>query len=652
MRTLLGFALIITAGLIILATPANADDTIYDIQLGVYEVGTPVSVEGVVVTGVGRYGFVCQEPDPHPDWEWQYSGIWVYTSTIPTVRRGDLVDITAEYQEYYELSELDVFNAGGTVTKVGTATEPAPVELLMTDVNNVGAFSEAYESVIIRVDLVDDTLYPRDIDGNSDWWLRPDPDAIDDLSLKMDSFSGLPYADFVYDIPDTVGVILSFAQGMLTYNFNEYKLAPRNCDEDLGMACKPRLRGAYATSSTGVNCQFGVALNQESAETVANYQLTSGLSIYTATLDPEDSKRVMLTTDDLGNGEEEEIIVSNIISDQGAQMDEPESRPFRTGYTPIETIQFVSNPGTTDISPLFNEVVTVRGRVTGLDGNNYYFLQDSDGGMWDGIYIYVAKQSPLSVGRNVIVAGRINEYNGMTEISYSSGVDYYVDLGYNTSVDTNPVTATDVPYRGAERTAEPWEGCLVRMESARLDSLEGLVGPYFDEWLLFQDGYADTSMMDMAEINGTKGYDACIGDEINLTGLLGPYFDTYSIWPRTGRGIDIEVIYDNPACEPTGAQEVPPAARGASLRSDPNPFNPRTTIRFRLDVGEPIHLDILDPSGRVVRTLIADADGKAGFHQIVWDGRDDAGHPVGTGTYFARLQTTDGYAARKMILLK
>jgi len=43
---------------------------------------------------------------------------------------------------------------------------------------------------------------------------------------------------------------------------------------------------------------------------------------------------------------------------------------------------------------------------------------------------------------------------------------------------------------------------------------------------------------------------------------------------------------------------------------------------------------------------------EAGYHQLVWDGRDAKGHSVPTGIYIARLTTSEFRKSIKMVLLK
>jgi len=83
----------------------------------------------------------------------------------------------------------------------------------------------------------------------------------------------------------------------------------------------------------------------------------------------------------------------------------------------------------------------------------------------------------------------------------------------------------------------------------------------------------------------------------------------------------------------------------------PNPFNLSTAFRVALPRAETVRLDVYNILGQRVRT-IADGKREAGFHTVVWDGRDDAGNKVGSGVYLCRLEAGDFVAVRKMLLLK
>lgn len=65
----------------------------------------------------------------------------------------------------------------------------------------------------------------------------------------------------------------------------------------------------------------------------------------------------------------------------------------------------------------------------------------------------------------------------------------------------------------------------------------------------------------------------------------------------------------------------------------------------------PVELSIYDVTGRLVRTLVSETQ-TTGPHQVVWNGRDDAGRAVASGVYMARLQSGTKAHVRKMSLIK
>jgi hypothetical protein len=86
-------------------------------------------------------------------------------------------------------------------------------------------------------------------------------------------------------------------------------------------------------------------------------------------------------------------------------------------------------------------------------------------------------------------------------------------------------------------------------------------------------------------------------------------------------------------------------------QNEPNPFNPRTAIRFSVAARGPVELSIYDVGGRLVKTLV-DRPMDGGLHTVVWDGTDNASHKVGSGVYWSQLKVGDYISTKKMILLK
>lgn len=97
------------------------------------------------------------------------------------------------------------------------------------------------------------------------------------------------------------------------------------------------------------------------------------------------------------------------------------------------------------------------------------------------------------------------------------------------------------------------------------------------------------------------------------------------------------------------------ASEGARLTleaSSPNPFGPSTVVRFSLPTAAAhVSLGVFDVAGRRVRAL-HDGPVDAGAHERAWDGRNDAGGRVASGTYFVRLVAGERTLVRKATLLQ
>ncbi len=83
----------------------------------------------------------------------------------------------------------------------------------------------------------------------------------------------------------------------------------------------------------------------------------------------------------------------------------------------------------------------------------------------------------------------------------------------------------------------------------------------------------------------------------------------------------------------------------------PNPFNPSTTIEFALFRPGRARLDIYNMANQKVRAL-DDKQREVGVYTVLWDGRDDAGLAVSSGTYIARLYIDAAEITHKMLLVK
>jgi len=97
------------------------------------------------------------------------------------------------------------------------------------------------------------------------------------------------------------------------------------------------------------------------------------------------------------------------------------------------------------------------------------------------------------------------------------------------------------------------------------------------------------------------------------------------------------------------ASVIEVSAAGFDVQVAPNPLRDAADFRLRLDRPSLVEVTILDINGRVV---VAQSEGplQAGLHSVHWNGRDDRGHPVPSGTYFYQVAVTGARAQGKLTI--
>jgi hypothetical protein len=69
----------------------------------------------------------------------------------------------------------------------------------------------------------------------------------------------------------------------------------------------------------------------------------------------------------------------------------------------------------------------------------------------------------------------------------------------------------------------------------------------------------------------------------------------------------------------------------------PNPFNSEVVVKYSLPREGEVELAVFNALGQVVRRLVEGRQGM-GHHRVVWDGRDERGRGLATGTYIVQLR--------------
>mgnify|MGYP001212484178 CR=1 FL=1 len=83
----------------------------------------------------------------------------------------------------------------------------------------------------------------------------------------------------------------------------------------------------------------------------------------------------------------------------------------------------------------------------------------------------------------------------------------------------------------------------------------------------------------------------------------------------------------------------------------PNPFNPSTTIQFELPEESYTQIAIYDLLGRELIQLVNEIY-TAGYHQVIWNGKDSFDRTIPSGMYLYRMETNGFIRTRKLVFLK
>ena len=96
---------------------------------------------------------------------------------------------------------------------------------------------------------------------------------------------------------------------------------------------------------------------------------------------------------------------------------------------------------------------------------------------------------------------------------------------------------------------------------------------------------------------------------------------------------------------PAGSQSPPPPSSTtltvSGLGVNPQPVKSSATVSFNQSTAATDAVQIVNSSGAVVRTLLANASRGAGTVSVAWNRQSDAGRRVSSGTYTATVNAQD-----------
>ncbi len=453
--------------------------------------------------------------------------------------------------------------------------------------------------------------------------------------------------------PPPVNALVDSVQGIYNQRTRGYRIQLRD-GQDLFDSSPPSLQDAYAISADSVRVVFDRNLTLASAQTLGNYTLSSTLGPPTAAVRQVAKNIVHLRISNfLSPCDPEGLTVNNVVNESNNQaMTSAQTRNFFNGICPITAIQ-APDPDSLTAVPCqdrsrfagpgssFGGRITTRGVCTLSFGSNYW-IQDAAGGVRSGILIF-APTNPLTVGREYVVAGQIQEFFTETEVV---GTVYIKDNGVVAvpapivqSVGALADTSCDSPGPGLGTathvaTGEDYEGVLVRVVDVKTvdERTAGqsffVAGPY--------PSNPDTILIDN---NVTRTFDPTKGQYVTVTGVLDLSFGTWRIQPRGDSDITT-----NPTL---GVDDPLPAGISFAIASNPSRS---ARVTFTLSKRDRVNISVYDISGRKLAVL-ADGEFAPERHFVDWDGRDLNGNAVSAGVYFYKMSVAGQTFQRRGILL-
>jgi hypothetical protein len=211
--------------------------------------------------------------------------------------------------------------------------------------------------------------------------------------------------------------------------------------------------------------------------------------------------------------------------------------------------------------------------------------------------------------------------NGLSQSILAASMDIMITAVYETGLGRDPEVA-DQMARYAANT-----------DGLYAESLQGAgIGDFIVEGILKCS--QETSQTEFCCVQVENTY--CVETMVGLCGPLGG-----------------DVMADCGLCfvsdtRPGAAGSVVPTLHQCS----PNPFNPQTTIALELPKRETVTLRVFDMAGRLVKNLITAQPHTPGRHEVAWNGRDDTGRQVASGTYFYRMEAGPYSETKRMVLIK
>lgn len=634
------------------ATAQTIDDIqVYNPTTGA--IASPYTGQIVTVSGIVVERFNYSTGSGYI-WNAGDGGIAIFGSGGDAVAFGDLVSVTGTVSSFSGEIQL----ATPTFTQLSTGNTPVPVDMTITqilsDYENVGTYGRSIGVVTSKNTAAFNKFFFM-------------TDGTDTIQVFIDGTTGIDIG--AVDIGDTYQITSPIVK------FNaEIEMKPTH---QQFLVENPL--GDTVPVISALNCANWAPL--AATPVVVSATITDNIGVSSATLFYRDSNGVTPgawlnvamsnTGGDIWEGTipaphaQSQVDFYVRATDTAAQVALlPGTAPtgfysVAIGFTSIYAMQTVHPDSASQSNNFVNKVLNIKGVVTAagtaqLGAASKLVVQElaknpaTKSYAFGGVLVYEsAGRYPYYQGDVVEIGGHGEEYFGLTEmIPHNPEAIALVGFGHalpEPSRLRTDVLEDDRPISdGDGASGEAWESVWVKTWNSAVIDTTGLA--QYREWLISSSGVPTDSLY--VDTYAALAYTPTIGDVVTVTGFMDYEFGNFKIRPIDDSYIDL-----------TGLSavdgNVPTIEKAGGFRSvAPNPFNPVTTIKFVVNRNELVQLNVYNIRGEKVRTLIQDSL-PANEYSLVWDGTDDAGKNVASGSYFARLRIgKEVMQVRQMQLVK
>ena len=224
---------------------------------------------------------------------------------------------------------------------------------------------------------------------------------------------------------------------------------------------------------------------------------------------------------------------------------------------------------------------------------------------------------------------------------------------YVTSMDTGRLTAIDTDAATVSRTIDLGVSGTFAIAPSP-DGRKLYLTAYSEGFLLVVDVASRTLHKKLAigrnpraiafSPDGTQAYvTSSFSNEIHIVDAVRDSVVDHYATGQNPRGIAL--------AQPTRPVATAQPTHFALAPTFPNPFNGSTQITYTLAADTSVELRVYNALGQAVRTLLHQHRA-AGTHQIHWDGTDDQGQALASGTYLLIMRAAAVRQTTKMLLLR